>query len=127
MVLNTAFGMRTADLFKRVGELRLMARRDGTAHRASETTTHLARGGTWMTHNTPAEDVVHEPSARERLIFRIQSHNPSAPADWLDTFTDTELRRYHEHLQLADTQPAQTPWVRDAGECAVVGYICGED
>ncbi|MCH2140026.1 MAG: hypothetical protein MK100_03220 [Phycisphaerales bacterium] len=45
------------------------------------------------------------------LIDSIRTHNPTAPVEWLKTFSDDALQIYLEHL-LSRQAPKSIGWVR---------------
>ncbi|MCP4758900.1 MAG: hypothetical protein GY894_09495 [Planctomycetes bacterium] len=49
--------------------------------------------------------------SKSNLIDAIRTHNPTAPVDWLSSFSGDALRTYLDHL-LSRLDPKNTAWVR---------------
>jgi hypothetical protein len=58
---------------------------------------------------------------KPKVIDAIQSINPSARRDWLDSFATSALRRYLDRLELTlGPRDRQSTWVRQHETPAVV-------
>ncbi|MDP7070019.1 MAG: hypothetical protein QF561_01570 [Phycisphaerales bacterium] len=58
--------------------------------------------------------------SKANLIDAIRTHNPTAPVDWLATFTGDALRTYLDHL-LSRLDPKNSAWVRP-GDTSALTY-----
>ncbi len=55
---------------------------------------------------------------KANLIDAIRTHNPTAPVDWLVTFTPGALRSYLDHL-MSRFDPKGSAWVRPGDTPAI--------
>ncbi len=56
--------------------------------------------------------------AKAHLIDAIRTHNPTAPVDWLSTFSADALRTYLDHL-LSRLDPKPQAWIRPGDTRAI--------
>ncbi|MFG0258629.1 MAG: hypothetical protein ACF8GE_12065 [Phycisphaerales bacterium JB043] len=56
---------------------------------------------------------------RGRVVDSIRARNRGARVEFLDGFSDTQLREYLRHLEHAD-EPRGSSWVRPAGVPGIV-------
>jgi hypothetical protein len=61
-------------------------------------------------------------AGKSRLVEQIMELNPGASAAFLGGFSGEQLASYLAHLTLAHGPRGTTPWVRRAGEPAIVAF-----
>ena len=61
--------------------------------------------------------------SRAQLLDRIQFHNPTATADFLGRFPDTDLRTYLDHLVVAaGPRLERRCWLRPGDSPAIMAF-----
>lgn len=61
-------------------------------------------------------------SLKHALIEEVCEYNTTASREFLARFTNDQLRAYLEHLKQGHSPRGTKPWIRPAGQPAVVSY-----